>query len=319
MISLRYHLVSLTAVFLALAIGVVLGSTAISDRLLSGLSSDRDGLGRQVRDLQAEGNALRARLADADSFGRAVGPRAVRDTLRGRSVVVLATADADPADRDALTALLGQAGATVTGEVQLTDAFTDPDRAEQLSELSARLLPAGARLPTTSDSGTLAGGLLGSLLLDPGTGQPQTPSAQITPAEATAALAGLDDGGYVHLPQAITPAQLAVVLTGGAPAGASRAGGADRAGIVARFATQLDRSGGGAVLAGRTGSADGDGPVGVVRADTTSTSLLSTVDHVGTSAGRVVTVLALAEQAQGRAGRYGTASNAQATVPPIQS
>ena len=35
MISLRYHIVSITAVFLALAVGVVLGSTAISGRLLS--------------------------------------------------------------------------------------------------------------------------------------------------------------------------------------------------------------------------------------------------------------------------------------------
>ena len=40
MISLRYHIISIGAVFLALALGVVLGSTAISDRLLSGLSSD---------------------------------------------------------------------------------------------------------------------------------------------------------------------------------------------------------------------------------------------------------------------------------------
>lgn len=317
MISLRYHVVSLTAVFLALAIGVVLGSTAISDRLLSGLSSDRDELARQVSDLQVEGNALRARLADADSFGLAVGPRAVRDALRGRSVVVLATADADPADRDALTALLGQAGATVTGELQLTDAFTDPQRAGQLSELSARLLPAGATLPTTSDSGMLAGGLLGSLLLNPGTGQPK-----ITPAEATAAFAGLDDGGYLHVARAIEPAQLAVLLTGGNPGadgGAEGEGGADRAGMVARFATQLDRAGAGAVLAGRAGSADGNGPVGVVRADAASTSLLSTVDDVGTAAGRVGTVLALAEQAQGRAGRYGTAGNAQAMVPPTES
>jgi hypothetical protein len=47
--------------------------------------------------------------------------------------------------------------------------------------------------------------------------------------------------------------------------------------------------------------------------------VLSTVDDVSTSAGRVVTVLALAEQAQGRTGRYGTGSNAQAVVPAIAS
>ncbi len=311
MISLRYHVISIAAVFLALALGVVLGSTAISDRLLSGLSSNRDDLGRQVSDLQAERNALNAQLANADVFGAAVGPRIVGGTLRGRSVVLVTTADAAPTDRDALTGLLSSAGATVTGELQLTDAFTDPSRSDQLSELSTRLLPAGLRLPTASDAGTLAGGLLGSLLLI----NPNNGKAQATPAETTAVLAGLGDGGFVHSGPRVLPAQLVVVLTGGASRGN---GSGDRAGILARFATQLDHAGAGAVLAGRSGSADGNGPIGVVRADTAAASVLSTVDDVNTAAGRVVSVLALAEQAQGRAGRYGTGGNAQAMVPAIQ-
>jgi copper transport outer membrane protein MctB len=310
-ISLRYHVISIAAVFLALAVGVVLGSTAISGRLLSGLNSNRDELGRQVSDLQAHGNTLRARLADANVFDAAVGPRAVAGTLRGRTVVLVTTADADPADRDVLTGLIKNAGATVTGELQLTDAFTDPSRADQLSELTTRLLPAGLRLPTAPDAGTLAGGLLGSLLLI----NPQNGTVQATPAETTAVIAGLGDGGFVRVGPQVRPAQLAVVLTGGASRGD---GSGDRSGILARFATQLDRSGAGAVLAGRPGSADGNGPIGMVRADTAASSVLSTVDDVSTAAGRVVAVLALAEQAEGRAGRYGTGGNAQAVVPAIQ-
>jgi hypothetical protein len=73
------------------------------------------------------------------------------------------------------------------------------------------------------------------------------------------------------------------------------------------------------VLAGRPGSAVGHGPIGVVRSDTAATAVLSTVDDVSTAAGRVVTVLALAEQAQGRAGRYGTSSSAQAALPAVGS
>jgi Copper transport outer membrane protein, MctB len=310
-ISLRYHVISIAAVFLALALGVVLGSTAISGRLLSGLSSNRDELGRQVNDLQAERNGLQARLADADTFGVAVGPRVVSGALRGRTVVFVTTADANPADRDSLTGLLTSAGAAVTGELQLTDAFTDPSRSDQLSELCTRLLPAGLRLPTASDAGTLAGGLLGALLLI----NPHSGKAQATPAETTAVLAGLGDGGFVRVGPQVTAAQLVVVLTGGAGRGN---GSGDRAGILARFATQLDRAGAGAVLAGRPGSAEGNGPIGVVRADTAAAAVLSTVDDVSTAAGRVVTVLALAEQAQGRVGRYGTGGNAQAAVPAIQ-
>lgn len=311
MISLRYHIISIAAVFLALALGVVLGSTAISDRLLSGLSSNRAELSRQVTDLQTERNALRARLTDADVFGAAVGPRVVSGALRGRTVVLVTTADANPADRDALAGLISSAGATVTGELQLTEAFTNPSRSDQLSELTTRLLPAGLRLPTAPDAGTLAGGLLGSLLLtNPSDGKPQA-----SVPETTAVLAGLGDGGFVRLGAQLRPAQLVVVLTGGASQGDSSG---DRAGILARFAAQLDRSGAGAVLAGRTGSDQGNGPIGVVRADTAAASVLSTVDDVSTSAGRVVTVLALAEQAQGRTGRYGTGGNAQAVVPAIQ-
>lgn len=308
MISLRYHIISIGAVFLALALGVVLGSTAINDRLLSGLSSDRTRLGQQVADLQADNDGLRVRLGDAAAFAAALGPPAVRGTLQGRTVVLVTTSDADPVDRDGLVALLRSAGATVTGEVQLTDAFTDPSRSDQLIELTTRLLPAGAQLPTAPDAGTLTGGLLGSLLLlDPGTGA--TPAS---PDETAAVLAGLGDGGFVRAAPQVQPAQLAVVLTGAAAAGN---GSGDRAGTVARFATQLDGSGAGAVLAGRPGSARANGALGVVRADTAATSVLSTVDDVDSPSGRIATVLALAEQAQGRAGRYGTAGNADAVAP----
>jgi hypothetical protein len=39
------------------------------------------------------------------------------------------------------------------------------------------------------------------------------------------------------------------------------------------------------------------------------------VDNVETNAGRVVTVLALREQLEGKSGRYGNAGNAQSVVP----
>ncbi|TWP52333.1 copper transporter [Lentzea tibetensis] len=307
MISLRYHIVSITAVFLALAVGVVLGSTAISGRLLSGLSNEKNTLGQQVSDLQTERNALNAKLAEADRFAGSVGPLAVKDRLTDRTVVIVTTADARPTDRDALTQLLKAAGATVTGELQLTDAFTDPNKADQLRDLVARLQPAGTQLPTASDPGTRAGGLLGTLLLLNKDNQPQA-SAD----EAASALAGLANSGFVRATQGVKAAQLAVVLTGGSATG-DAAG--DRAATVARFATQLDRSGAGTVLAGADGAASGTGAIGVVRADTASTSVLSTVDNIDSAAGRVVTVLALREQLEGRSGRYGVAGNAEAPSP----
>ena len=308
MISLRYHIISIAAVFLALAVGVVLGSTTLSRSLLSGLNNENEELVNQVNDLQTERNAQSARLADSDSFAASVGPMAVQGQLAQRTVVLVTTADATPADRDALKTLIGNAGGSVTGELQLTEAFSDPRKADQLKDIVVRLLPAGVQLPTASDPGTLAGGLLGPLLLiNKANNKPQA-SAD----ETAAALSGLTQGGFIKASQGIQPAQLAIVLTGGAAKGD---GAGDRAATVARFATQVDRSGAGTVLAGGVGSADGTGPIGVVRADTSATSILSTVDNVGTPAGRVVTVLALREQLEGTAGRYGNAGNAERPGP----
>ena len=64
-------------------------------------------------------------------------------SVEGPALVVAA---ADTADRDGVVGLIGQAGGTVTGLVELTDAVGDPARADQLRELTSQLLPVGAQL-----------------------------------------------------------------------------------------------------------------------------------------------------------------------------
>jgi hypothetical protein len=320
-ITLRYHVISIAAVFLSIAVGVVLGSTALGGTLLSSLSGERDELAKQVSDLHAERNSLTGQLADADGFAGAIGPLAVRGQLDQRTVVLVSTADASAADRDALRNLIGAAGGTITGELTLTESFTDPNKAGQLSDVVTRLLPAGVQLPTATDPGTLAGGLIGPLLLiNKDTNQPQA-----SPEETSAALAGLADGGFVRPSDGLSPGQLAIVLTGGSTIGTAGGGArtdiqtlrstGDRAATIARFAVAMDRAGAGVVLAGGAGSAKGVGSVGVVRADGAAMSILSTVDNADTGAGRVVTVLALRGQLEGRAEHYGTAGNAKAIAP----
>jgi hypothetical protein len=311
-ISMRHHVVSIAAVFLALAVGVVLGSSSISERLLANVGNDRDSLGKQVADLRSERDLLKTNLADANRFSGAVAPMAVRGQLDQRTVVLISSSDARPEDREALKRLLASAGARVTGELQLTEGISDPDRADQLRQVVTRLLPAGVQLPTAFDPGTLAGGLLGPLtLLNPRTGQPQT-----SPQERAAALGGLTDGGFISGAQDMRPGQLAIVLAGGKGKGPDAG---DRAATLARLATQVDRAGAGAVLAGSSGSSEGGGPVGVARADTTISSVLSTVDNVDVGAGRVATVLALRERWEKQVGHYGAAASAQGPIPSPRS
>ena len=101
-----------------------------SDRVLAAVSSQRDDLGAQVTRLSAERDTLAARERAADEFASRVGPAAVRGLLAGQTVA-LVVAGADVQDRDAVTGLIENAGGTVTGRVELTDAVGDPARADQ--------------------------------------------------------------------------------------------------------------------------------------------------------------------------------------------
>jgi hypothetical protein len=308
MMSARYHLISLAAVFLALTVGVVLGSTSVSQRLLSVVAGDRDSLTGQIEQLTEQNAGLQARQRAADSFGTTVAPGVVKGQLTGKRVVLVLAPGADGGDRDAVRQLVTQAGGAVTGELALGDAVIDPARADSVRDLATRLLPAGAQLPATSDAGALAGGLLGGVLLArPQTGQPQASADQVT-----AALAGMTQAGFVRPGPRPAPAQLAVVITGGAADGQDAP---ERAATVARLAAELDRAGSGAVLAGRSGAEGPGGAVGVVRADSVTSAALTTVDGLETTVGRVAAVLALREQAEGRSGRYGAGPNAQAVMP----
>ena len=292
MMSLRYHVVSIAAILLALALGVVLGASALSGRVLGALTTDRDELAGQVVALRGDRAAVDTRLQATERLVAAGAPSTVAGVLPGRGVAVVAAPGADPADVATVSELVTRAGGRVTGRLALTDAALAPDRADALRALVPRLLPAGAQLPTTTDTGALTGSLLGSLLV----ARPGGMDEQTTGPEARTALQALGEAGYVQAPDALDPApgELALVVAGG---------GADpaRDSTLARMTGELDRVGAGAVLAGRTGS----GAVTAVRNDSALRSGLSTVDGLEGPSSQVATVLALREQADGRTGLYG--------------
>lgn len=308
MISMRQHAISIAAIFVALAIGVVLGSGLLSSGLVSGLRDDKTDLENEVGALQDSNNQLGEQLNSADGFDSAVAGRVVRDALANRSVVVITTPDADPGDVDGVTRSIEASGAAVTGRVSLTDSFVSAASGDDLRTRLTNVVPAGVQLRTGAvDQGSLAGDLLGSVLLL----NAQTAEPQSTPEELSLALETLRSGGFIAYDNgAVAPAQLAVVVTGGNSDG----GDGNRGAIVARFAGGLDARGAGTVLAGRTGAADGNGPVAVVRSDAALSAGVSTVDNVDRESGRMTTTLALQEQLDGGAGRYGTGPNSTAVT-----
>ena len=88
---MRQHAISIAAIFIALAIGVVLGSGLLSSGLVSGLRDDKSDLENEIGALQETNNRLGEQLNAADSFDDAVSGRVVRDALADRSVVVITT------------------------------------------------------------------------------------------------------------------------------------------------------------------------------------------------------------------------------------
>lgn len=309
MISMRYHIVSLAAIFLALALGIVLGATKVSSPILAGLQSDKTSLSTEKDQLATANTGLNGRVTGDEKFAGSVSNLAVRGTMPGATVVLFTTSDADPGDRDAVLSLLARAGAKVTAQVQLTAAFADPAHASDLRALAARVLPAGAKLPESPQVGTVAGGLLGAVLLTDKSGQ-----SRVKPVEATAALSALASGGFIQASGAVAPGRSVIILTGPAVTGGSEA---DKAAAIADAGAQLRSDAGGVVLAGRQGSENANGPVGVIRSNTAAAAAVSTVDNVDTTTGRLAAVLALVEQNGGGAGRYGFASSAQAQVPSL--
>ncbi|MDO3636722.1 copper transporter [Mycolicibacterium arseniciresistens] len=312
MISLRAHAISLAAVFLALAIGVALGSGLLSSTVLSGLRDDKQDLQHQIDTLTGEKNALNEKLSAAAEFDAQMSQRILRDALGGKSVVLFRTPDAADDDVEALSRLIGRGGGTVTGTVSLTPEFVEANSAEKLlSVVNSPIVPAGTQLKTTSvDQGSQAGDLLGIALLT--TGKPDAPAVDDMSRDTV--LAALRDTGFLtYGDQRIGAANAAVVVTG--------AGMADDAGnrgaTVARFAAGLAQHGSGTVLVGRDGSASGTGSVAVTRSDAALSAAVSTVDDVDAESGRLTAVLAVQDLVSGgRPGQYGIGQGATSVTVP---
>ncbi len=146
MISLRQHAISLAAVFVALAVGVVLGSGFLSNTLLSGMRDESRNLHGQIDALNDQKNALNQKLSSADAFDSQLAGRMVHDALNGKSVVIFRSPDAKDDDVDAVSKLDGQSGGAVAGTVMLTQEFVDANSAEKLrSVVNSSILPAGTQ------------------------------------------------------------------------------------------------------------------------------------------------------------------------------
>lgn len=306
----RNRVLWLTAVLLALAGGVVLGSGALSGVAVTGLRGEKGDLQDRVNALTDQNDAISERLLAADQFDSQMAGRIVRDALAGTSVIIVRTPDAEDADVEAVVGMVGQAGGSVTGTIGLTTTFVEGNAGEKLATVvNSPILPPGTQLDTAlTDPAAQAGDLLGiAMLVKDQEGTPVDDGARDT------VLAALRDTGFLDYGDQVGAARTAVVITGGAlPEDAGNQGA-----TVARFTAALAPHGAATVLAGRDGSASGVASVALTRADPAMSRLVTTVDDVGSAAGRITSMLALQAMLGGLppAG-YGVGQGASAVTVP---
>jgi Copper transport outer membrane protein, MctB len=116
-ISLRYHIVSLVAVFLALALGIVVGSTVLKEGSVTLLRATSNRVRAESEKTRADNDQLRAQLGRYEEFSSSVLPQLVRGRLKGQPVVLVDTDKVDDPTRDKVTEAMKAAGAVVDGRI----------------------------------------------------------------------------------------------------------------------------------------------------------------------------------------------------------
>lgn len=302
MISFRYHLVSIIAVFLGIALGVVVGTSALNGAVVGDLRHQVSDLKKNDDALAKQNQTLRARSANADLLAQTFGAKVAGGTLAKTPVVLLGAPGASKGLKDAIAAQVTAAGGTIAGRLQLSKDFSDPTRANDIRSLATSgLHPIGLQLPTTDDAGSLAGALLGFVLL--GHGQ-STDLAQVIAGFGTLNMVKAESS-------AVTAGKVVLLIAPGTRPKDDEAGK-----MLLSFSAQLGAgTGGPTVVVGDPASDTAGGLVALVRHDDTASGAVSSVDDVPSPLGELTVVLTAADTLAGHKGHYGVGADADALLP----
>lgn len=300
MISFRYHLVSIVAVFLALALGIVVGTTALNGPITKDLRNQVDDLKGQRDDLASQVRSLRGQVDDADSFAATYGPQLVDGTLTGKSVLLVTLPGASGDMVDGVSKQIAASGAKVSGRLAVTKDYLDQRLGNQITSVATGPIhPIGVTYPDTSDAGQIGGTLLAYVLLGKG-----------TDSDVTSVLKAFTSLHMLDVTGELTPSTSVLVVGRGTMSENSYAGNCELSLVGA-----LAKAGGHVVVAGDTRSAIGGGLVARIRNSAAEQSTVSTVDDAGDAFGQVSSVLALLDTMAGNVGHYGTGEGADALFP----
>ena len=302
MISFRYHIVSIVAVFLALALGVVMGTTVVKPGVVEQLRRQAEGELAKTKALQDQVNQLQAQLRIWQVFGDGAQTILLNGQLSGKQVVIVTVEGVDPAEIDGIRRALEQGGATVVSLIVVTSRMALADAAAR--EDLAAILGASPNDSTPVLAARAAQSLGTRLSTAPATGDPDVLQQLVTGRFLALR------GGSDPLQMVGTGDQGVVFLAGGAKAPA-----VDLKGFLAPVVSAVVAANRPVVAAETTDSAYEF--VQLFRVDATLDNHMVTVDDADTVGGRVAVVLGLRDliQTPGHGGDYGVKGGASGPIP----
>lgn len=313
MIDFRYHIVSIVGIFLALAVGLVLGTTQLNPILTQNLRDNVHQLTADKQSLRDQLSTTEQNLNHAGAFISAVEKPLIAGRLTGHRVLVIAAPTAPTSLRKALDKAVADAGGLVTGELGITADYLDPANQTRLGDVVNSVAPGTITLPQNGTSGQRAAQLLASLWLS------KTPADTDTP-EADAALTALTQAKFVkQLSASVAPADLVLVISDEtsadktSPSAAPTTTPAPSDDALLDLVGAADSTSNGVVVAGTSNATKGT-LLSAVRASGTSETV-STVDSADSPQGDVQVIFALAAQLRGDSGSYGASSGADLPLP----
>jgi copper transport outer membrane protein MctB len=318
-IDFRYHLVSIVAVFLALAIGIVLGSTELQGPAYNLLDKTTSKLQNELGQVSGQRDAAQQQATEGEMYAQAVEPTVLRGLLTKQRLLIVTEPGAQPSVVSGISAAALAAGASITGQINLAPKFFDTSGTTQDS-LNV----------TTTDVAQAAG-----LTLD-SSATYQQQAAQVIASEILAK-AGADSAGKppgadqgtdaATMLQAYAASQflsttgqpgdsatLAVVVTPQNPPSDGSADQLDQ--VLIPLVTELAAKSSATVVVGSSAGSGAGSPIAVLRSNNVS-SQVSTVDDADLVAGQTVAMQALAVGlAGGKAGSYGFTANGATAIAP---
>jgi copper transport outer membrane protein MctB len=227
LISFRYLIVTLVAVFLALGLGVLAGTTVLDQGLVSTLKRQTHEAERRATAVQDDLAKARTSVSQLQEFITEAAPLLIRGRLAGQKVVLVTYDGSDPTARNEAVGALQQAGADLVAVLSVTGkmAGADPSSRSDLAALlgvPAEATPTPVPSPTPGASSSpddlvrRAAAEMASRLAEGGR------SARSAPHRSGDLLSALLDKGFLKsavspgdIPAVGGPSQVVLVVTGG--------------------------------------------------------------------------------------------------------